>query len=386
MNIVIFIFHLLTVPAPKIKCSIWVQFPITQEMVLQACGQDILDRMLDYELRVIEIRSRNEICNIQALDIFGIPCGAVPMGDFQMQIVDPDYSVLICTISMQESVLPGYEDIADQCLEGLAQWESGNTTWSGPWPVEPKSEPAPICPMPEVNNPENPADLATNEPYALLAGQLLWHGYATPDCNGWSGINVQTMGATDCGLISARDAVTRWQNQWDVQILAAANDARVPARLLKAVIGLESQFWPMAVGPIGESGMIQLTDDGADIALRYSPVLFALFCPPALGSICSQIPYHLLRSHQAQKVRDALRASLVCLHCSPGEAVDTAIPDILTYARILAAYRCYTGELVPVADWTTTMAVFHSGSSCLTGGLVCEDGARYVRMINNYEN
>ena len=124
-----------------------------------------------------------------------------------------------------------------------------------------------------------------------------------------------------------------WQNIYDQQIYAAAVITNVPPRLLKGLFEQESQFWPLWTGD--EVGLGQLTDDGADLALRISPDLYAPICPQA--AFRCDIGYDIQQLETKQLMRDILRRSLR-VYGTPRQAAASAGAQVLTWARILAAY------------------------------------------------
>jgi len=114
---------------------------------------------------------------------------------------------------------------------------------------------------------------------AANTGRLIAYGLADasicPDGgllpNGW---------ASACGLETARESVDAWQNRFNAQIIAAAQEFNLPAQLLKNLFAQESQFWPGAVRDlkIQEFGMGHLTEQGADAVLLWNPDFFARAC------------------------------------------------------------------------------------------------------------
>jgi hypothetical protein len=224
--------------------------------------------------------------------------------------------------------------------------------------------------------PVMPGDLATGKDYYLLAGRLIWWGLVKPHCDGWSGIDPWTGAATECGMIYARSRMIEWQNSFDGQLYEAAQQTNVPPRLLKAVMGLESQFWPLWVPPADERGLIQLTEAGADIALRYSPEIYAEICPLATAD-CSG-PYDTRSGDVQLMIRAVLLGHITHSDTFPILALEASRKDVLTYSRVLSAYYCYTAELISNPSWETVMFVYHSGSECLAG---CDDGLDYLKAL-----
>jgi hypothetical protein len=215
--------------------------------------------------------------------------------------------------------------------------------------------------------PENIDALATTSRYELLAGALLWNGLARPNCGSYSGLNaLQPPVATPCGMDSALPHVLEWQNSYDRSIYDAGLTIGVPPRLLKRMIAVESQFWPGWTNIDGETGLLQITKDAADIALRYSPDLYDRFC----GWNCNT-GYDLLS--EARKA--AMRKTFL----------DTT-RSMQMNAQIVAAYYCYANELAPQtappARWDITLAVWNAGAVCVSSGTVCPEGQRYINEVN----
>lgn len=116
---------------------------------------------------------------------------------------------------------------------------------------------APIC-LDRSNIPDNEmhwlympklgSELATNEYYGYLAGQLIKAGAVdASDCplnglwpNGY---------ANSCGLEKSHQLSVRLQNIYDDDILTAGKNVGIPPVMLKQLIRYESQFWPVQMGP-----------------------------------------------------------------------------------------------------------------------------------------
>jgi hypothetical protein len=74
-------------------------------------------------------------------------------------------------------------------------------------------------------------------------------------------------GVNACGLQSAREEITEWQNRFDGIILMTSQETGVSAHLLKNLFARESQFWPGRNPTLGEMGFGHLTEEGADTTL-----------------------------------------------------------------------------------------------------------------------
>ncbi len=114
------------------------------------------------------------------------------------------------------------------------------------------------------------AALTTTTSYELLAGHLLRAGIAGGAACPSGGLN--TDGSPNgCGLEVARLAVNDWQNRYNAAILASSTAQNLPPKVLKALIAVESQFWPGASWERGEIGLAQMTELGTDAVLTWRP-------------------------------------------------------------------------------------------------------------------
>jgi hypothetical protein len=100
-----------------------------------------------------------------------------------------------------------------------------------------------------------------------LAGRLIATGQARAGgcpnygllSNGW---------ASECGIDAIWQDLVDWQNKYNDQIKQAADETGVPPIVLKAALLQETQLWPDATAAAGESGLGQITLNGADTLLR----------------------------------------------------------------------------------------------------------------------
>ncbi len=146
------------------------------------------------------------------------------------------------------------------------------------------------------------------------------------------------MAADGCGMAAARQTVITWQNQFNDDIYKAAAAYHVPARMIKRIIAVESQYWPVWTNARGETGMLQISRAGADVLLRYD------------GTLDPEYPR---RPADAQywKRLEVLQV-LACAGCSVSDAVRHMHVTIPIYARLLAAYRCRAVEINPALSGT----------------------------------
>jgi hypothetical protein len=263
---------------------------------------------------------------------------------------------------------------------------------------------------PWANFPTSPEDLATNKPYQYLAGRLLAAGFVkAPDCPG--GGFTASGAPNTCGLDAAAPAVIEWQNQFDVSIWSSARMFGIPPRLLKALFEQESQFWPgNSIRALYEFGLGQISPNGADVALRWDPELFASTCNGVLFD-CSRSFGRMTPALQAT-MRGWMTTTLnaECPTCANGINMQAAFDSIPVFTRTLRS-NCYQvkylmdqkGLTSSYEDlWKFTFLSYHSGYNCLsdaltltafnektidwptlTGYLKCEGGKTYVDSLWN---
>lgn len=174
--------------------------------------------------------------------------------------------------------------------------------------------------------------LLTDESLTWLAGKLIWGGVVKTGCYG-SGLDPYTLAADACGMAFARADVIRWQNQFNDAIFSSSVAYNVPARLLKRMIRIESQYWPFYTAPAGEIGVMQVTDNGLDTLLRFDPELD---------------PFYFERDDQNKFWSRAItRDQLYCVSCTLEDAVTNIKNNMDTYARLLAAFHCRAVTINP---------------------------------------
>ena len=92
----------------------------------------------------------------------------------------------------------------------------------------------------------------------------------------------------------ATDQVKVWQNQFDQTILSYSRSNDLPPKVVKAVIAVESQFWPAANWTRGEIGLGQMTGYGADLVLMWRPDYYQSICRQAFGGKSCSTQYQFL--------------------------------------------------------------------------------------------
>lgn len=381
----IYVWYLLTMPTDKVFCSLWVSQPPDNAALVSACGNlDHKDLMV---WRAVNIQTGAVACERPAAELPALNCNLPSLSQYLIMVVWPHYQEIRCTLSLTDPGTPDEADIERQCPQQAGELASGNLIlkFAGTRPQDP--QPAPICPMnpprpgPGVYDlPPGPESLRTSKAYALLAGHLIWYGLVKPHCNGLSGLDPTTHAADPCGVESAMPTQIAWQNQFDQAIYQASIDSQVPPKILKGVIGVESQFWPFAVGQLREISLIQLSQMGADIALRYSPELYAQYCPQAGPDANCQSPYGGLTVSQQVAVQDALRAAL-----TPNESFAEVAQEerrkMPIYASTLRAYYCYAGGITGAPSWDSALAVYQAGAACVSNGQICQAGLDYINQV-----
>ncbi len=233
-----------------------------------------------------------------------------------------------------------------------------------------------------LTTPEVPALMATDEPYHYLAGRLIAQGLV--DASACAGGGLLANGYADaCGLEAALPLVQEWQDQFDAQIIAVAQETGVPAQLMKNLFAVESQFWPGAFKDPKEFGLGQMTENGADALLLWNPTFYEQFCPLVLdASVCENGYTHLDSTTQAT-LRGALslEAKVDCEDCPAGIDLSNANFSINLFAQSLLANCEQVGQVVynatnltlmpgEVTDyeslWRFTIANYHAGPGCLS--------------------
>lgn len=335
---VLLIFYLLAQPREIVRCSLWLSDGATPQQVTAACGKINLDR---YSVNFRNINNGQIYCRKSAIAVYSpsrfcrLP---FTLDNFKMEIYEKTAGNEILCVIKTGNPTPTRSEILDACPpEAVTLYDAESATLEFIQEIAPQPEAAPACQIPTPQQPAAPSDLATGEPYAWLAGRLIWHGLVTPDCDGYSGLDPVTLAANQCGIESAAQAVHHWQNQFDPDIYAAALAEDVPADLLKRVLAAESQFWPYWENrPAGETGLAQITHAAADQYLRWYDAEY-----PGLPTA---------RQYEQQVI---LLQSLKCDYCNLRQAAAKEKRNIYVYARILRAYRCAAN------DWRSALVAWN---------------------------
>lgn len=336
-----------------VLCSLWISTTPTVATWQSSCpgvnwhwssvptisGMAPVDTWL--QIRAVNIATGETLCTVPAFpNLHKVPCSELvgKLDQYRLDLIFLDAPELICTARAPDDAL--CKDIP-----------AGRLEWKGPYQVD-LPEPVIPCTLPPV---DNKGDLTTAATYEFLAGRLAWWG-------------VQ---------ISPLD----WQNRFDEQIRGAGDAAGVPASLLKSMIAIESQFWPLWTGDAGEVGWLQVTWDGADTALRHSEQLFERYCPQAIFAPRCYYGYDMLSSGEKSDLQALLLADLR-VEGVPTDAADQAASDLWTSAHILRAFACYGQQLAPARDtWETAAILYNAGAACLLPDGFCPKGQEYLGKV-----
>lgn len=264
-----------------------------------------------------------------------------------------------------------------------------------------------------LQTPSGPVDLSTSNRYDYLAGQLLSGGLVDGSNCPSRGLNPDGS-ANACGLAVSRPAVDAWQNRYDPAILSVSRSLGLPPKVLKAVIAVESQFWPGANWAKGEIGLGQMTNAGADLVLRWRPDVYRQVCLETLGEDTCSIAYVFQNDSFQGLLRGRLLKNIdaTCESCVGGidpkvenQAVSILGETLIASCRQSAYIITSASGKTPNASssyedfWRFVLANYHSGAGCLMDALhatpqaaswtdisaglspVCAGATGYVRRI-----
>ncbi len=241
------------------------------------------------------------------------------------------------------------------------RWESSAPGCSVVWKIFPKTDLYTSGWAQVINDPNQ---LYTEIDYTLLAGRLIWDGKVDASLCDNSGL-LRSGVASQCGLEAAREAVLAWQNEANAVIQGASLQAGIPARLLKGLIGQESQFysgWERK----DEYGLGMISERGVDMLLYWNPSYYKEKCEQFLGKgTCAAGYLNLTKNYQAQLIGLVLK--------DIGSLQEYRLLAQTLYAgchQSAQLVRNYTKkEASEVADyatmWRITMGIYHSGCGCV---------------------
>ena len=260
------------------------------------------------------------------------------------------------------------------------QWQNSIPTYALAWNIFPPLESSETGW--EIHY-ENASALSTANDLALLAGQLIWNG--TVNANSCSNSGLESNGAANtCGMDAAYAEVVDWQNAHDEEILLAAQSARIPPKLIKGVIALESQFWSNWEIE-DEYGLGMVTEDGVDMLLKWNRPYFYQKCTDLYDEkICAK-GYFKLYDDQIQHLIGYV------LQDVGSDQEYRLIAEILNAASMQAAQVVYnyTRESTnAVTDfetlWRITLGIYHAGCGCM--GNAIQDAWKESRTILTWQS
>ncbi|MEI7846440.1 MAG: hypothetical protein WCK35_11615 [Chloroflexota bacterium] len=221
--------------------------------------------------------------------------------------------------------------------------------------------------------PQDPAELNTEKSLYYLSERILKAGIVTTtDCpgGGWD-----SNGAPNaCGMSRVKEQMINWQNQYDMNIWLVSRDVQVPPIILKTLLEIESQFWPISQRLfLDEIGLGQINQLGIDVLLRTNPSIYQQVCSSALYN-CDR-PYISLSGIERALIRGALAQSLdaTCASCPYGFNINKSAQSIPLIAKVLYS-NCVQAKAILNLNrvtanyedsWKFTMVSYHSGFGCL---------------------
>ncbi len=231
-----------------------------------------------------------------------------------------------------------------------------------------------------LSTPQDASELSSSIPYSYLSANLILQGAVDASACSDGGL-LPGGGANECGQDAARSAADAWQNQFDTLIMNAADQTGVPAQLLKNLFARESQFWPGLFRAVSDSGLGQLTENGADTTLLWNPSFFGQYCPLVLSAQACSEGYLHLKPEEQLLLRQALVSSVnaACENCALGIDLSRADFSVGVFAHTLLADCQQTGQVIyntiaqspgAVASyedlWKFTLVDYNAGPGCLS--------------------
>jgi len=237
--------------------------------------------------------------------------------------------------------------------------------------------------------PDDASELATNEYYGYLSGQLILSGAVNASDCPLNGLWANGY-ANACGFEKTREASLYLQNMYDNEILDAGKGLGVPPVLLKQLIRYESQFWPSQMGTY-HFGLGHLTYLGALTGISWSRQLNSeMGGRISDGDVSSP---DLL----ATELLYSMNAS--CPTCPMKVDVAKAEGSIFYLAETLLAYCKQTsqvvynatkksaGEVVDYATiWQLTLLNYNVGPNCVYDGIGASYSSEKVNWNTISEN
>lgn len=237
----------------------------------------------------------------------------------------------------------------------------------------PQSATSPWASFPDV-----PQQLNTAQTLYYLTGKLISVGIV--DASGCPGAGFLADGSPNgCGMDTAHPMMVQWQNQFDPVIWVSSRESGIPARLLKTLIQVESQYWPgTGDNTLAEYGLTQLNYLGLDTALRWDPQLFKQLCNNTIYD-CNKGYASMPPDLQAQAKGALLNLiDSACVNCPGGINLTSASQSIPMLSQALRANCAQTKYILDDQTlksdsyddmWRFTLVSYHSGYQCLYDAL-----------------
>jgi hypothetical protein len=260
---------------------------------------------------------------------------------------------------------------------------------------------------------EENTDLTTTNRYDILAGALLSSGLVDGSTCPSNGLNPDGS-ANGCGVELTTDHVITWQNQYDETIRTASQANGLPPKVVKAVIAVESQFWPGANWTPGEIGLGQMTGFGADLVLMWRPDYFQSICQKAFGENGCAAQYLFLEPSTQNLLRGMVLREIdaTCPNCPGGVDLEKGKQAVQVLTETLNASCLQSARIITMVTgkspasllsyddyWRLVLANYHAGAGCVYQALRktrnpnnwsaiasnfssgCTSGAAYIRRI-----
>ena len=212
--------------------------------------------------------------------------------------------------------------------------------------------------------------LMTKHNYQLLAAKLIKNGRVDSSACPNYGLNLDGM-PNGCGEQVTAKMVFDMQNQYDSQLFEEAKKQKVPPRIVKGLIGQESQFWPVSEVAY-EYGLGMITESGADMLLRWNPSYFLNLCMKTFPSDREGC----MSGYSAQTdERQSLLRGVVITQVGTEDEIGMLTAVIRASAlQVNQIVSNATGnnpsEVSTYEDmWKFTVANYYSGSGCLYNAL-----------------
>ena len=215
-----------------------------------------------------------------------------------------------------------------------------------------------------LEQPASPAGLATRRSYLLLAGGLI-RSQAIDASTCPSGGLLDNGTANPCGEERARVPMLDWQNRYDEGIFSAAHLYSVPAKLLKAIIARETQFWPVSQTPY-ELGLGRMTENGADLLMSWNLDYYLRLCINLYGRTHCAAGFSSLSADEKTWLRGKALSVVgtseeLNLLAATFQASSLQVAQMMKNVTLKDVASSATLEDM----WALTIANYHGGSGCI---------------------